>query len=107
MTAENGIYEVVSPVGKPSNDKINALPKRISDLNGKTVCQVWHGRFQADTLFAELNVLLKKRFPDIKIIPCTDMPVISFYRDQDKKLEDLKEAYLQKECDAVITGIGA
>ncbi|MFC1970541.1 hypothetical protein ACFLV0_01195 [Chloroflexota bacterium] len=106
MPADNIICEVLSPVGEPPGEQTATLSPRIPDLNGKTICQVWTWQFQADIMFSALSELLKNRFPDIKIIPYTDMPTASIYRDQDKKLADLREEYLQKGCDAVIVGVG-
>ena len=106
MATDDVIYDVVSPVGKLRAEQIAASSPRIPDINGKTICQVWNGRFQADKVFSVLSELLKKRFPSIRIIPWTDLPTVSFYRDQDKTLEDLREAYLRTGCDAVIASTG-
>ena len=98
-------FEVVRPVGEPKVKPEPAAPG-ISDLSGKTVCQVWNAGFRADQIFSALTELLEKRFPGVKVIPWTELPTASPRYDVDKNLSDLREAYLQKGCDAVITATG-
>ena len=105
MSDLNVKFEVVSPVGEPKV-KLEPTVSRISDLEGKTICQVWNAAFRADQVFSALTELLKDRFPDVKVIPWTDLPTTSTRLDVDKTLKDLRAAYLQKGCSAVITATG-
>ncbi len=105
MSKSNAEFEVVSPIGEPKVQP-EPPPTKISDFRGKTVCQVWNAEFRADQVFTALTDLLKKRFPDIKVIPWTDVPTTQQRMDVNKNMEDLREAYLEKGCDAVITATG-
>lgn len=105
MSESNVKFEVVSPIGEPKAQPEPPSTK-ISDFRGKTICQVWNAEFRADQVFTALTDLLKKRFPDIKVIPWTDVPTTQQRMDVNKNMEDLRAAYLQKGCDAVITATG-
>ena len=105
MADINVKFAVVSPDGEPKVKPESNAPS-ISDLRGRTICQVWNAGFRADQVFLKLTELLEKRFPDIKVIPWTELPTTSPRYDVGKTLSDLREAYLQKGCDAVITASG-
>ena len=98
-------FEVVRPDGEP---KVKPQPSApgISDLSGKTICQVWNAGFRADQVFTEFAELLKKHLPDVKVIPWTELPTASPRYDVDQNLSDLREEYMQKGCDAVMTATG-
>lgn len=98
-------YEVVSPVGEPAAEA-SSLSPRIADLNGKTVCQVWNGSYQADKVFRALGDALKERFPNVNIVPWHELPKVSHFGDVGKCLKEMREAAIQKRCDAVITSTG-
>jgi hypothetical protein len=50
---------------------------RLPDLNGKIVCEVTDGIWQAWRTFPLIRELLKKQFPTIKIIPFDQFPQAS------------------------------
>jgi hypothetical protein len=102
------MYEVLSPAGKSI---IGAAPVRRSlpDLNGKTICEVTNGQFRSNFTFPIIRELLKKRYPDIKIIPHDEFPVQLVSLNSEEILERVKTTItllLEKGCDAVITGNG-
>ena len=99
-------FSVVSPLGKQVGAAGNIAP-RLSDLNGKTIGEVWNGMFRGDVLFPALRELLKKRYPDIKFVPYTELPDVEVWTNLDQRMEGLKEALKQKGVDAVISGVGA
>lgn len=105
MAESNVKFEVVSPIGEP---KAQPEPPatQITDFRGKTIGQVWNAEFRADQVFTALTELLKKRFPDIKVVPWTELPTTQQRLDTNKNMEDLRQAYLLKGCDAVITATG-
>lgn len=99
---------VISPTGCGSVPQIN-LAKRLETLNGKTVCEVWNEDFKGDIMFPVYRRLLKERFPDVRIVPYTELPYSSlkgtplYQREVGRQIiAKLKE----KGADAVISGNG-
>ena len=99
-------FSVLSPLGKQVGTAGNIAP-RLPDLNGKTIGEVWNGMFRGDVLFPALRELLKKRYPDIKFVPYTELPDVEVWTNLDQRMDGLKEALKQKGVDAVISGVGA
>ena len=98
---KNEVYEVLWPIGNPTV-KPKSLAPSIQDLNGKTICMFWenYGKFMGDVTFPELQELLEKQFPNVKVIPFTEFP---------KGADDIKKviaAIKKSGCDAVIGGNG-
>ncbi len=98
-------FEIVSPVGDPKAQPEPPATK-IADFRGKTIGQVWNAEFRADQVFTALTELLKERFPDIEVVSWNELPTTQQRMDTNKNMEDLRQAYLQKGCDAVITATG-
>lgn len=101
---EPSIYEVVAPLGQPAF-KAGCLAPRLPDLNGKTICEVSNGLFKGESTFPKIRGLLKKQYPDVKIIPYTKFPILDIAQIE-RSLEALKDALAQQECDALISGNG-
>ncbi len=66
------VYSVVSPLGDPTMKMITMAP-RLDTLAGKKVCLVWNQAFQADITLPAIEEALKEKYPDIKIIPYTEI----------------------------------
>lgn len=71
---------------------------RLADLNGKTICEAWHDKWEAHRTFPVIRDLLQRQFPTAKIIPYTEFPDV--YGD----LDLLTKLAKQKGCQAVIVG---
>ncbi len=99
-------YQVVSPLGEHIAKIGRAVP-RLDNLNGKTICDVWSGHFRGDDTFPLMREQLKKRYPDVNIIPYTEFPFMDAARDMEKLCKELKELLVQKRADAAIVGNGA
>ncbi|MBI2907180.1 MAG: hypothetical protein HYX92_05930 [Chloroflexi bacterium] len=102
------MYEVLSPRGEATLGAVGAAP-RLSDLSGKTVCEIWNGSFKGHITFPIIRELLRKRYPGIKVIPYDEFPVQHHHASTGQLLERLDAAValaIQKGCDAVITGNG-
>ena len=102
------VYSVVSPLGDPTVKMITMAP-RLDTLAGKTVCMVWNEAFQADITLPAIGESLKETYPDLKIIPYTEIDAA--IRDADRDDPSAVAAALQavlkeKGCDAVISGNG-
>jgi len=99
---------VISPIGAEAVEQKN-LAKRLDTLNGKVVAEVWNEDFKGDIMFPIYRELLKERFPDVKIIPYTDVPYASLKGTpsyQRKVLDEIIHVLREKGADAVITGNG-
>lgn len=101
-------YEVISPSGSEAVERKN-LAKRLDTLNGKTVAEVWNEDFKGDIMFPMYRELLKQRFPDVKIVPYTELPFASLKGTPSYQREVLAQIIAglkAKGADAVITGNG-
>jgi hypothetical protein len=99
---------VISPVGAEAVEPKN-LAKRLDTLNGKVVAEVWNEDFKGDIMFPIYRELLKERFPDVKIVPYTDIPLASLKgtpKYQREVLDTIIAALRDKGADAVNTGNG-
>lgn len=99
---------VISPIGSEAVEQKN-LAKRLDTLNGKTVCEVWNEDFKGDIMFPIYRELLKERFPDVKIVPYTELPFASLKGTPSYQREVLGQIIAglrEKGADAVITGNG-
>ncbi|MFT4146735.1 MAG: hypothetical protein QM644_20015 [Mobilitalea sp.] len=99
---------VISPIGAEAVEQKN-LAKRLDTLNGKVVAEVWNEDFKGDIMFPIYRELLKKRFPDVRIIPYTDIPRASLKGTpsyQRQVLNEIIAVLKDKGADAVITGNG-
>ena len=107
MSFDTNVYEVLRPIGEQADKGRPSIAPRMPDLRGKTIGQVSNGIFRADEVFSTIGELMKNRFPDVKIIPWTEFPIVSPMGDMDKICGDIREALLEKGCDAVISSTGA
>ncbi len=102
------VYEVVSPLGERVVEA-GAMAPRLETLNGKTICMVWNHAFKADVTLPAIAEELKKRFPDIKIVPYYSMPLAPLPElpgSPTKESENLRAALKAMGADAVIVGNG-
>jgi len=102
-------YEVVSPLGEPVV-KERRMGRYLDSLNGKTVCEIWNEEFRGEITLSLVREEMKKRYPDVKIIPYIEFPGSTINRqtteEMKKTLESMRTAILEKGCDAVITAEG-
>ena len=104
-TAGEPVYEVVWPLGRTAADQVTPSPP-ISDLNGKTIGELWDWLFKGDQMFALIREQLRKRYPDLKFVDYSAFGNIHGQNEAEviAALPDL----LQKHgCDAVISSVGA
>ncbi len=92
--------EVYDPTGTIGAVEHHA--PRLTDLKGKTICELSDRVWEDYRTFPLIRELLQKRFPDVKIIPYTEFPN-TYGIDADVLSKLLKE----KGCDAVIVGNAA
>lgn len=97
------MIEVYNPGG--ATEMANSHASRLDTLNGKTICELSNGRWEYSRTFALIRKLLRKRFPDAKIIPYTESPMGPGTGGiEDKGIEELVK---RKGCDCVIVGNAA
>lgn len=102
------IYKVLSPLGEPAVEVVAGV-RPVSDLRGKTVCELSDGLFRADATFRNLRELLQERYPGIKVIPYTEFPTQDVRGDTEdllKRPEEAADLAVARNCDAVISGNG-
>ncbi|MBI2910330.1 MAG: hypothetical protein HYX92_22020 [Chloroflexi bacterium] len=102
------MYEVLSPLGESTAEALAAAP-RVSDLKGKTVCEVWNGGFRGQVAFPIIRELLQKRYPGVRIVPYTEFPTEYIIGDSGQLKERVDQVVAhatQLGCDAMITGMG-
>ena len=100
---------VVSPAGL-SDAATDMASKRLGDLNGKVIAEIWNGDFKGDVAFPLIRTRLLERYPDLKIIPFTEFPHTHVSDDpmrQRERAELIATSVKTMGCDAVISGIGA
>jgi hypothetical protein len=101
--------EVVSPAGLEAV-KVTGTARRLADLNGKTVGEVWNGVFKGDVTFPIIRKLLKKKYPGVKVIPYTEfyhLPGSDVPGHQRELAGQIVATAREKGCDALISGNGA
>lgn len=104
-TTESPWYEIVWPLGKLVSQTVTPTPP-ITDLSGKTVCEVWDGMFRGDEMFAIIRQKLKERFPNIKFV---DYTVFGNTHGPDEiaVVQALPQKLGDHKCDLVISSVGA
>lgn len=102
-------WGVLSPLGE-AVVKETPLASRPETLEGKTVCEIWNGAYIGEVTFPMIEEMLRKRYPNVNIIPYSELPfsTVDSMKPATKteRLESIKRAFLEKGCDAVITGNG-
>jgi hypothetical protein len=102
------VFSVVSPLGDPVVERITMDP-RLDTLAGKTIAMVWNQSFQADITLPAIEESLKQTYPDLEIIPYTEIDdAIRAARPGDDSAEAaaLQAVLKAKGCDALISGNG-
>ena len=106
IAAESVTLRVYDPGG--SFEVTQTFASRLSDLSGKTICELSDGQWEDTRTFPLITGLMQGRFPTAKIVSYTEFPHESsgsaegggFAIDLDTTAEMVK----QKGCQAVIVG---
>ena len=67
------VYRVVRPTGDLVHPMITQAP-RLDALDGKTICMVSNQGFKAHVTMPVIENLLRKNYPNSRLIPPADMP---------------------------------
>jgi hypothetical protein len=107
--------EVANPLGESAVKTVPTAP-RLDTLDGKTICELSSNMYTAEMSFPILREMLRKRYPDIRVVPFTEMDeelpestVMTYsgkIADQEQKTNAVVALAKKKGCDAVIVGNG-
>ena len=103
------MIEVVSPLGEEMTTQ-KAIAPRVTQLDGKTIGEVWNGVFKGNHTFPAVRESLKRRYPGLRIIPYTEFPTFhgnDTPSNQIKLARQIAALAKEKGCDALISGNGA
>lgn len=93
--------EVFNPSGLVGSTRPHA--PRLSELNGKTICELSNKSWEYQRTFPVIRELLQKQFPDATFVPYTEFPQDTYEIDVD----NIGEIVKNKGCQAVIGGNAA
>ena len=102
---KGALYEVVWPLGKSIGVRL-ARRSPISDLQGKTICELSDWLFRTEEVFPIVEELLLKQYPDIRFVDYTAFGNTHGPKESEV-IAALPDMLRQYGCDAVISGIGA
>ena len=105
MDEHDGHYAVYWPRAA-RQVKRRTLAPRPTNLEGKTVAQLWDFLFRGDEVFALLEEGLKARYPGVRFVSWREFGNIHG-SDERAVVKALPERLRELGADAVITGIAA
>jgi hypothetical protein len=101
------LFEVVWPLGRCVSPAVDLAPP-IAGLNGRTVCEFWGWVYRGDQMFPIINEELRKAFPDIHIVGYDETGDSHANNIMERDyVAGLPEMFRQRDCSAVIVGVGA
>ncbi|MBI3968137.1 MAG: hypothetical protein HY329_21075 [Chloroflexi bacterium] len=104
-TSGEPVYEVVWPLGRTAIDYVTPNPP-ITDLNGKTIGELWDWLFKGDEMYSLIRERLRARYPGVKFVDHSAFGNIHGH-DADEVLAALPETLRKHGVDAVISSVGA
>ena len=99
------MYEVVYPLGIRTLTDKEVAPS-LPDLNGKTIGMLWNHGFRGNETFPIIEEELKKRYPDVKVIPYEAFGNFHDPTYETKIMGELPDKIRKLGCSAVIVGNG-
>ena len=96
-------YEVLWPRGKKTHSATN-LARRLENLQGKRVGELWNWSFRGDQMFPTIEQELTKRYPGIKFVGYEELGSIGMGNAE--TLGIVADKLKQNQYDAVICGVG-
>ena len=97
-------YRVVWPRGKKVTDPANPA-KRLEDLRGKTVAELWDYVFRGEEIFPLIESQLTSRFPGVKFIGPGSFGNTHSYQEREV-LAELPGKLRELGVNAVVSGMG-
>jgi hypothetical protein len=97
-------YQVVWPLGKLAYQNV-ALKPRMSDLNGKTICELSDYSFRGEEIFPIVRELLRQKYPGIKFVEYTQFGN-THGSTETGVISTLPAKLKEFGCEGVISGVG-
>ena len=97
-------HEVVWPLGKLAYQTLSLAP-RVSDLRGKTICELSDWLFKVEEVFPIIRESLQKQYPSIKFVDYT-MFGNTHGPKESEVITALPKLLRKHRCDVVISGVG-
>ncbi|MBI2857723.1 MAG: hypothetical protein HYX90_01485 [Chloroflexi bacterium] len=98
------MYSVVWPRGNQVIEE-GRPARRLDDLNGKTVAELWTWIYRGDHVFPSMEREMTKRYPDIKFVSYREFGSIHG-ADEANVLAGLHRKLKENKCDAAVAGMG-
>ena len=98
------MYEVLWPRGRKV-EGLKSLAKRLDNLKGRTIGELWNRDFHGDEIFRTLEIELTARYPGIKFITYEKL-ASSHGANEAEVLAALPDYFSENGCEAVISGMG-
>src|ERR671937_783902 len=105
MTNPEPVYDVVWPLA-PSAAPSGVLAARATELDGKTVGELWDYLFKGEEIFPLIREQLAARYPGIRFVEFEAFGS-THGRDEKELAATLPAILRQHGCDAVISAVGA
>ena len=103
--SEDPVYEVVWPLGRFVSAPIEPAPA-LTDLNGKTVCELWDWVFRGDQMYSIINEELRQKYPEVGVVEWKRLGNTNA-NDAREYVAALPELLKKYGCDAIISAVGA
>ena len=98
-------YQVLWPLSRRAVRETKAA-KRLPDLNGKVVAELWDVIFRGETIYPLVREYIRKRFPDVKFVGYEEFGNFHGAREHEVSAT-IPDKLRAHKADAVIVGIGA
>ena len=102
--SEKGVYEVVWPRGERAVGMVH-YAKRLDNLEGKTICELWDGVYRGNEILPTIEKELTKLYPGIRFVGYKVFGS-TLGGEAVKVLADLSDKLNKNNCDAVISCVG-
>lgn len=104
-TAREPKYDVLWPLSRRAVRETKAA-KRLPDLNGKVVAELWDVIFRGETIYPLVREYIKARFPRVNFVGHEQFG--NFHGAREREVTAALPAKLRAhKADAAIVGIGA
>lgn len=103
VVESNEAIEIVWPLGQRERVP-TVFADRLEDLSGKSIAEIWSLMWGGDVAFAVIREELKRRYPDITIIPCAQFGNIHG-PNENAVVAGLGDELKRRGVDAAILGI--
>jgi hypothetical protein len=105
MASNEPRYDVLSPLPRKAV-QATAAARRIPDLNGKTVAELWDVIFRGETIYPLVRQYIQARYPGVRFVGYESFGNFHGAREAEVSAQ-IPEKLRAHGADAAIVGIGA